>query len=248
MTIETPRLRLRPLTDTDVEPCAAMLTDPDVMQYVSPDPKTRQTAEEGVAHYRQLLATKGFGWWAIDVKDGPAFAGVILLKDVGFKLAIEVGWLLPRAHWVNGYATEGARAALDYAFTAMKLDEVVALTTAVNVSSQGVMQRLGMTHDPADDFDHPQLLDSPLRRCVLYRMSRPATTASATVCDGVYITAPNTHGANSLSPKPSASLLLCAPDATRSTRSKISRPFSAIVACPSAIGPQLTSMSSGIRA
>ncbi len=86
-----------------------------------------------------------------------------------FTPAIEVGWLLPREHWGNGYATEGGRAALDYAFTTMKLDEVVALTAASNIPSQRVMQRLGMTHDPHDDFDHPQALGTSLQHCVLHR-------------------------------------------------------------------------------
>ena len=89
-----------------------------------------------------------------------------------FTPAIEVGWLLPREHWGNGYATEGGRAALDYAFTIMKIDEVVALTAASNIPSQRVMQRIGMTHDPRDDFDHPNALGTSLQRCVLYRFHR----------------------------------------------------------------------------
>lgn len=176
ITLETPRLRLRPLIDADIEPWVAMFTDPAVMQFVSPAPLSRQTAEAAFAHYRQLLATKGYGWWAVELKDGASFAGVILLEDVGFSAAftpaIEVGWNLLPAYWGNGYATEGALAALDYAFTVLKLDEVVALTAAGNVQSKHVMERLGMTHDPADDFDHPQLPGSPLQRCVLYRMRR----------------------------------------------------------------------------
>jgi len=110
------------------------------------------------------------------VNGGSSFAGIILLQDVKFTAAftptIEVGWLLPREHWGNGYATEGGRAALDYAFTTMKLAEVVALTAASNISFQRVMQRLGMTHDPHDDFDHPHTPGTSLQRCVLYRMQR----------------------------------------------------------------------------
>jgi RimJ/RimL family protein N-acetyltransferase len=180
MTIETPRLRLRPLTDADIEPWVAMFTDPDVTQYVLPTPLSRRTAEAAFTHYRQLLATKGYGWWAIELKDGASFVGVILLQDVGFSAAftpaIEVGWNLPRAYWGNGYATEGASGALNHAFTVMKVDEVVALTNAANLRSQRVMERLGMTHDSTDDFDHPQFANSPLRRCVLYRIRRPVTT------------------------------------------------------------------------
>lgn len=181
MILDTPRLRLRPLTDDDLEPCAAMLADPEVMRYVSPTPLSRQVVEAAVAHYRGMAATRGYGWWAIDVKDGPSFAGVIMLKDVEFSAAftpaLEVGWLLPQTSWGRGYATEGARAALDYAFSTLNLDEVVAITTAVNAKSQRVMTRLGMTHDLRDDFDHPQISDGPLRRCVLYRITRAASNA-----------------------------------------------------------------------
>jgi RimJ/RimL family protein N-acetyltransferase len=86
-----------------------------------------------------------------------------------FTPAIEVGWLLAREQWGNGYATEGGRAALAYAFNTLELAEVVALTAASNIASQRVMQRLDMTHDPHDDFDHPATLGTALQRCVLYR-------------------------------------------------------------------------------
>lgn len=174
MIIETPRLRLRPLTDSDMEPYLAMWTDPEVTRHVSPTPVPRAGAEAMATYYRRLLEKKGYGYWAIDVNDGPSFAGIIMLVDVNFTAAftpaVEVGWLLPRVHWGRGYATEGGRAVLDYAFTTLKLDHVVALTAAGNIPSQRVMQRLGMTHDTHDDFDHPHLPGTALERCVLYRM------------------------------------------------------------------------------
>ena len=180
MKIETPRLRLRPLSDADMEPFIAMLTDPEIMRYVSPTPIPRAGAETAAGYYRRVEETNRYGWWAIEVRGGSSFAGIILLQDVEFTAAftpaIEVGWLLRREEWGKGYATEGARAALDYAFTVMKLNEVVALTTAGNIPSQRVMKRLGMTHDPHDDFDHPHALGTPLQRCVLYRIQN--TTVS----------------------------------------------------------------------
>ncbi len=182
MIIETPRLRLRPLTDADMEPYLAMAADPEVTRYVSPKPIPRASAEAAANHYRRQLEAIGYGYWAIEVNGGASFAGIVLLQDVRFTAAftpaIEVGWLLPREHWGNGYATEGGRAALRYAFTVMKVDEVVALTAASNIPSQRVMQRLGMTHDPNDDFDHPQTLGTPLQRCVLYRSRRNDAVAA----------------------------------------------------------------------
>lgn len=160
-----------------MEPYLAMAADPEVTRFVSPTPIPRDHAEAAATHYRRLLETKGYGYWAIEVQGGAPFAGIILLQDVKFTAAftpaIEVGWLLPREQWGNGYATEGGRGALDYAFTTMKLQEVVALTVAANIPSQRVMQRLGMTHDPLDDFDHPHALGTLLQRCVLYRIHHP---------------------------------------------------------------------------
>jgi RimJ/RimL family protein N-acetyltransferase len=100
---------------------------------------------------------------------------MIVLQEVPFEAhftpATEVGWWLPYAQWGNGYATEGARAALDYAFGTLGRSEIVAMTTPVNLRSQRVMQRLGMTRDPADDFENPFVeAGHPLRTHVLYRL------------------------------------------------------------------------------
>ena len=105
------------------------------------------------------------------------FAGVVALQDVPFEApftpAREVGWRFAYDHWGHGYATEGARAALDFAFERLGWHEVVAFTAALNLRSQKVMERLGMTHDPNDDFDHPRIPEGdPLRRHLLYRASR----------------------------------------------------------------------------
>jgi ribosomal-protein-alanine N-acetyltransferase len=183
MIIETPRFRLRPLTDSDMEPYLAMWADPEVTRHVSPSPVPRAGAEAMAKYYSRHLDTKGYGYWAIDVNGGASFAGIIMLVDVNFAAAFtpatEVGWLLPREYWGRGYATDGGRAALDYAFTTLKLREVVALTAASNIPSQRVMQRLGMTHDPQDDFDHPQLSGTSLERCVLYRIQNPRSIIEA---------------------------------------------------------------------
>jgi RimJ/RimL family protein N-acetyltransferase len=84
-----------------------------------------------------------------------------------------VGWRLAREHWGHGYATEGARAALAFGFDALALDEIVSFTTHGNARSRRVMERLGMRHDPVDDFDNPNIADDDeLRPHVLYRLDR----------------------------------------------------------------------------
>jgi len=119
----------------------------------------------------------GFGLWAVELADGKPFIGFVGLAvpafEAHFTPAVEVGWRLAAEHWSRGYATEAARAALDYGFTTAGLDEIVSFTVPANSRSRAVMERLGMTHDPADDFDHPRIEPGhPLRRHVLYRKRR----------------------------------------------------------------------------
>ena len=180
-TIETPRLRLRDWRDSDVEAWVAMNADPRVTEFFGRT-YTRELSESAARRIREELARNGFGWWAVELHDGAPFIGVIALQAVPFEAPFtpvhEIGWRFAPEHWGCGYATEGARAALDYAFNELKWPEVVAFTAASNVRSQRVMERLGMTHDPRDDFDHPKLdAGHPLRRHVLYRIDKPKSTS-----------------------------------------------------------------------
>ena len=117
----------------------------------------------------------GFGLWAIEIKGGIDFAGFVGLTpktfEAHFTPVVEVGWRLARACWGHGYAPEAARAAVADGFERVGLDEIVSMTAVVNQRSQRVMEKIGMTRDPADDFDYPTLpADSPLSRHVLYRI------------------------------------------------------------------------------
>ena len=89
---------------------------------------------------------------------------------------IEIGWRLARPAWGRGYATEAALAAMDYGFGVMGRPEIVAVTMARNLRSQAVMRRIGMTRDPAEDFDDPDVDEVPLRRRVVYRKRRDPET------------------------------------------------------------------------
>ena len=92
---------------------------------------------------------------------------------------MEVGWRLAAAHWGRGYAPEGARAALRFGFENLGLDDVVSFTSVGNAKSRRVMTKIGMTHRPDEDFDHPRLLKtSPLLRHVLYRITAAAFSGS----------------------------------------------------------------------
>ena len=127
----------------------------------------------------------GFGLWAAEVIGGAPFIGFIGLAipsfEAHFTPCVEVGYRLAFEHWGNGYATEGARAALAFGFESTGLQEIVAMTAVGNARSRRVMEKLGMRRNPADDFDHPNIAGGhPLRRHLLYRLRAEdfRTTAS----------------------------------------------------------------------
>ncbi|MEV7176022.1 GNAT family N-acetyltransferase [Kitasatospora sp. NPDC093679] len=175
--LHTARLTLRPWRESDLAPWAAMNADPAVREHLG-DLLTREQCDAGVAAFRADLARRGYGWWAVESTATGEFLGFAGLDDVDEDMpftGVEVGWRLARDAWGHGYATEAGRACLDFAFDALGLPEVLAVTTAANRRSQAVMQRLGMVRDPAEDFDDPYAPEgSPLRPSVVYRLSRPA--------------------------------------------------------------------------
>ena len=166
--ITTDRLVLRQWRETDKEPFAALNADPEVMEHF-PATLTREQSDAFVDRAAVAIASRGWGLWAVEADTG--FVGFVGLNEPGFMPGVEVGWRLARTAWGHGYATEAARAAVAYGFHQLGLAEIVSFTSTTNVRSQRVMQRLGMTHDPADDFDHPRVDDPRLRRHVLYRLA-----------------------------------------------------------------------------
>ena len=117
----------------------------------------------------------GWGFWAVEVPNVAPFIGFIGLEKVDFSAhftpAVEIGWRIAFGYWGHGYATEGARACLQYGFETLKLTEIVAMTALANKRSQRVMEKIGMHYNPADDFDRPNLpVDCKVRRHVLYRI------------------------------------------------------------------------------
>ncbi|MGN6170636.1 MAG: GNAT family N-acetyltransferase [Solirubrobacteraceae bacterium] len=172
--LSTSRLLLREWRDSDLAPFAQLNADPEVMRYF-PSVLDRAQSDEFAVRAQATFARQGWGLWAAEVPGIAAFIGFVGLNQVGFEAhftpAIEVGWRLDRQFWGRGYATKGARTALEFAFTRLHCEQIVSFTTAGNERSRRVMQRLGMTHNPSEDFDHPAVLEGPLRRHVLYRIS-----------------------------------------------------------------------------
>jgi ribosomal-protein-alanine N-acetyltransferase len=173
--LRTERLLLRRWRQSDREPFAAMNADPKVMEYF-PATLTRDLSDTLVDRIEEGFDRYGFGLWALEVAETGEFIGFTGLSvpafDAHFTPAVEIGWRLARPSWSRGYATEAARRVLSAAFTDHGLTEVVSFTSRVNIRSQAVMRRIGMTHDPADDFDHPRLPPGhSLRRHMLWRLT-----------------------------------------------------------------------------
>jgi RimJ/RimL family protein N-acetyltransferase len=175
--LRTARILLRAWRGEDLEPFAAMNADPEVLEHFPSGSMTRAESDALVERFAARWRDDGHAPWAVERLEDGAFLGFIGLAtahfDAHFTPAVEVGWRLGRDAWGHGYATEGGSASLRWGFEALGLAEIVSFTTPANTRSRAVMERLAMTRDPADDFDHPRIpVGHPLRRHVLYRLRR----------------------------------------------------------------------------
>ncbi len=177
-TLHGPRVLLRQWrlegAGSDLDAFAALNADPRVMEFL-PALLSRDESAAMIARGHAHISEQGWGFWALEVERRLiGFTGVTRPRfDAHFTPCVEIGWRLAYDAWGHGYASEAARLALGYGFALLGLDEIVAFTATGNERSRRVMERLGMTHDPDDDFDHPRIAAGhPLRRHVLYRLLR----------------------------------------------------------------------------
>jgi ribosomal-protein-alanine N-acetyltransferase len=180
--IRSQRLTLRTWQDSDKASFAEMCADAAVMQYLRPLP-TRKSSDAWIDYQIEHEALHGFCMWAVELRSSGAFVGSVGLLTISFSAhftpAVEVGWRLSRPFWGQGLATEAAWKAIEFGFEDVCLPEIVAHASVDNTRSHRVMSKLGMSHDDADDFDHPRLAElDPLRRQVLYRVTREDWLAS----------------------------------------------------------------------
>lgn len=171
--LRTERLILRRWVSGDRKPFADMNADPEVMNYF-PSVLTREESNGLADRVEEHFVTHGFGLWAVEISDLASFAGFVGLSvprfEAKFTPCVEIGWRLARSYWGHGYATEAALATLAFGFDELRLDQIVSFTVPGNAGSRRVMEKLGMTHNPRDDFEHPLLPEGhSLRRHVLYR-------------------------------------------------------------------------------
>lgn len=179
--LRTKRLLLRRWRCEDREPFAKLNADERVVEFL-PGPLTRAESDERAKQIEAHFAEHGFGLWAVEVAGAAPFVGFVGLSiprfEAPFMPCVEIGWRLAAEHWGRGFATEGARAALAFGFQWLLLSEIVSYTVPDNVRSRRVMEKIGMTHHLAEDFDHPLLpAGHHLRRHVMYRIARPQAEA-----------------------------------------------------------------------
>ncbi len=165
-------MTLRQWTETDSESFAALNADPEVMEFF-PRLLSREQSLALMDKLYQNIAEQGWGLWALEVKG--VLAGFTGLAKPAFTApftpCVEVGWRLHRKFWGNGYAAEAARMCLRFGFKILHLSDIVSFTARINQRSERVMQRLGMTHSPAEDFEHPLIpVGHVLRPHVFYRI------------------------------------------------------------------------------
>jgi len=172
--LETERLLLRPWREEDLAPFAALNADPRVMRFF-PSTLARDESDAFAARIRAHFAEWGYGLWAVELPHIAPFIGFVGLQwttfEAAFAPALEVGFRLAADRWGCGYASEGGRAALRFAFEQARLQEIVSFTTHVNLPAQKTIEKLGLVRDAAGDFEHPRLPPGhPLRRHFLYRV------------------------------------------------------------------------------
>jgi len=143
-TLQTDRLLLRMFRLEDVEAYAQMLADPEVQRYLGDGkPASRSEAWRHMAMLLGHWQLLGFGLWAVEERASGALIGRIGLFNPEGWPGVELGWMLRRESWGQGLATEGARAALAYAFTELHQSHIISMIRPANTASIRVAEKLG---------------------------------------------------------------------------------------------------------
>lgn len=167
------RLGFRDWAETDLDAFAAMNADADVMEFF-PEMLTHEQSLKFMQRLSQQLAKNNYTYFAVDTLEDGQFIGFIGLHEqtyeAPFTPCVDIGWRLTKAAWGKGYATEGAKRCLEYAFETLGLEQIYSIASVINVKSIRVMEKIGMQKKVAT-FEHPKLKDCErLRECVLYEV------------------------------------------------------------------------------
>ena len=173
--LSTDRMLLRPWKDEDYAPFYAMSSDPRVYEFLPVFPD-KSACDALADKLRGDFSRRGWGFWALEHKESGEFMGMAGMHEPGPEFGVgrpcvEIGWRLAPAFWGKGFALEAAREIMRFAFTELRLDELVSFTAVGNKRSFGLMERLGMEREKEFDL----LLfppGDPKRRSYLYKLTR----------------------------------------------------------------------------
>ncbi len=171
---QSERLGFRNWIQSDVLNMSTINADPKVMEFF-PVIATHQQTEAFVKRMQEQFEQKGFCYFAVDRLDIGEFIGFIGISEQtyesNFTPCVDIGWRLAQKQWGKGYATEGAKRCLEYAFNELGLVKIMSVCPEVNKHSEVVMQKIGMRK--VKTFDHPLLVSYEwLKSCVLYEIER----------------------------------------------------------------------------
>lgn len=168
------RLGFRNWIDSDVDKMIAISANPQVMEFF-PYLATPEQTKDFIERMKSLCNEKSYCYFAVDELETGNFIGFIGLcdqdYDVEFTPCTDIGWRLNPKYWNKGYATEGAKACLDYAFNKIGQEEIYSTSTLINEKSIKIMKKIGMLKHL--DYIHPKLKDDErLKNCVCYRITK----------------------------------------------------------------------------
>jgi len=171
----TARLGFRNWVSSDIDTLSNINQDDDVMEFF-PFKPSRKDTEDFIVRMQTLYTEKQFCYFAVDTLEHKECIGFIGLCEQNYLNEIgnfvDIGWRLKKSSWYKGYATEGAKACLDYAFNQLQLETIYSVAPVINQKSESVMKKIGMTR--IKTFDHPKLTEyENLRSCVLYQYLKP---------------------------------------------------------------------------
>jgi RimJ/RimL family protein N-acetyltransferase len=175
------RLGFRDWLPCDIKVISEINSDPDVMEFF-PNLQSMQETFEFIEKMQKQLVAEGFCYFAVDRLDTGEFIGFIgILKQsfaADFTPCIDVGWRLKRKEWNKGFATEGAKRCIEFAFQQLQIEKVNAIAPVVNVRSERVMKKIGMKK--VKTFKHPKLAGNErLQECVLYEIVNGSYTVKS---------------------------------------------------------------------
>ncbi|WP_338792085.1 GNAT family N-acetyltransferase [Bernardetia sp. MNP-M8] len=168
------RLGFRNWKDCDTENLFALNSDKDIMEFFPYLPSLEQT-KDFIERMTTQFENNGFCYFAVDELETEEFIGFIGITEQTFEAdftpCVDIGWRLDKKYWNKGYASEGAKRSLEFAFNDIKLESIKAVAPKINLKSRKVMEKIGMKY--VKDFKHPALKDDKrLENCVLYEINK----------------------------------------------------------------------------